>query len=93
MGEKKHKVVTVRGNIFPVKWDENNHVIRGVIDTVEQDEYFIETTKKGKELFRFLNRKVEVTGTLKEDAGGDFVISVSAYTLLDQGGAGNRING
>jgi hypothetical protein len=90
MEENKRKVITVRGNIFPAEWDGSNRVIRAVIDTVDQDEYFIENTRKGKELLNLLNRKVEVTGTLKENAAGDFMICVGTYSLLDAGGADRK---
>jgi hypothetical protein len=86
MEETKRRLITVRGSVFPAEWDDDNHVTRAVIDTVDQDEYFIENTKKGKELLNLLNRRVEVTGTLKEDTKGDFVICVSTYSILEGGG-------
>ena len=69
--------------IFPAKWDEKGQVIRLVIDTSEQDEYFISLNKKGKELLKHLRQNVEVTGDLTEGKDGNFIINVISYRLME----------
>ena len=77
------KELTVQGTIFPAKWDENRNVVRIVIDTTDEDEYFIDQNKNGRELLGFINRKVEITGTVRETDDNEFIFNVRTYTLLD----------
>ncbi len=70
------------GMIFPGKWDEKRQVERLVIDTADQDEYFISLNKKGKELLKYLRQNVEITGDLTEDKDGNFIMNVISYRLM-----------
>lgn len=79
----KPKELTVRGTIFPAKWDENRNVVNIVIDTTDEDEYLIDQNKNGRELLGFINRKVEITGTVRETDDNEFIFNVRTYTLLD----------
>jgi hypothetical protein len=72
----------IHGTIFPVEWDENNNVARVVIDTPDQDGYLIERNTKGKELLDFIRREVEVSGTIREDEGGNLIFKVKEYSLI-----------
>ena len=72
----------IRGTIFPVKWDENDNVVRVVIYTPDQDGYLIDRNKKGKELLDLLQREVEVSGTMREDEDGDLIFKVKEYSLI-----------
>ena len=73
---------TIRGTIFPVEWDENDNVVRVVIDTPDQDGYLIDKNKKGNELLEFIRRDVEISGTMREDEDGDLIFNVKEYSLI-----------
>lgn len=73
---------TIRGTIFPVKWDENDNVVRVVIDTPDQDGYLIDRNKKGKELLEYIRREVEVSGAIREDEDGNLIFKVKEYSLI-----------
>lgn len=73
---------TISGTIFPVEWDENDNVVQVVIDTPDQDGYLIEQNMKGKELLDFIRREVEVSGTMREDEGGNLIFKVKEYSLI-----------
>jgi hypothetical protein len=73
---------TIRGTIFPVEWDENDNVVRVVIDTPDQDGYLIDQNKKGNELLEFIRREVEISGTMREDEDGDLIFKVKEYSLI-----------
>ena len=73
---------TIRGTIFPVEWDENDNIVQVVIDTPDQDGYFVERNKKGKELLDLIRREVEVSGTMREDEDGDLIFKVKEYSLI-----------
>ena len=84
MQEGKTKELTLYGTLFPTKWDDKGQVERLVIDTVDQDEYFIAQNKKGKELLRFIRHQVEIKGTLREGDDGNFVINVGSYRMINE---------
>ncbi len=73
---------TIRGTIFPVEWDENDNVVRVVIDTPDQEGYLIDRNKKGNELLEFIHREVEVSGAMREDEGGSLIFNVKEYSLI-----------
>jgi hypothetical protein len=83
MRDNKKNERIICGMIFPAKWDEKGEVERLVIDTADQDEYFIGFNKKGKELVKYLRRNVEVTGDLTEDKDGNFIMNVIRYRLME----------
>jgi len=82
----KHTVeITIIGNIFPAKKDNNGKVIQVLIDSSdqEQDSYFIAKNKIGNELLELINRKVQVTGYVKEDDNGDLFFNIKNYKTID----------
>lgn len=92
MEEKRgHKELKIRGRIFPARRDHEGNVTRLVIDTVDQDEYFIDLNKKGKELFEFINRNVEVIGIVREDEDGNYIINVREYILMHNNHNNTRV--
>ena len=73
----------VRGILFPTDRYINSQPVHLIIDTVDQDAYFIVSNKTGEELIAFLHREVEITGSLRETNEGDFIFNVKRYRLLD----------
>ncbi|MEW6666204.1 MAG: hypothetical protein AB1512_13425 [Thermodesulfobacteriota bacterium] len=83
-GRKKGKVVTVRGLILPVEWDEHDNVVAVVIETADEESFIVETDKKGRELLQFIHHEVEATGTTREAEYGNVYIKVKTYTPLEK---------
>jgi hypothetical protein len=75
--------INIRGKVFPLAWDENHNVTEVVVDTPNQDGYIIDPRGKGKALLDFIRREVEVTGILKEDQNGDFILNVKEYRVVN----------
>ncbi|MDO9529687.1 MAG: hypothetical protein Q7J27_11090 [Syntrophales bacterium] len=82
MKEKKGAESTIAGIIIPIDWDDYDDVTRVAIQTSEEEEYFVDQTKKGKELLDFIEEEVEVTGSVREDEDGNFIIEVNEYGLI-----------
>ena len=83
MGEN---MISVRGVIVPVKWDERGNVIAVAISTHDEDEYLIDDRERGGELKAFIREEVEVVGRLKEKEESK-TMTVTRYSLkkvLDQ---------
>jgi hypothetical protein len=79
---RNEKEETIQGTIFPAGWDGNENVVRIIIDTTDEGEYYIDLDRKGKDLLKFLHQKVELTGTIREEKYGDLVIKVTKYKPL-----------
>jgi hypothetical protein len=79
-------MISVRGVIVPVKWDERGNVIAVAISTHDEDEYLIDDRERGGELKAFIREEVEVVGRLREDEESK-TMTVTRYSLkkvLDQ---------
>ena len=67
--KNKNKLVTLKGIIIPVNWDNKGQVAVIAISTHGEDEYLIYDDFKGKKLFNFIQELVTVKGEIKEVAG------------------------
>ena len=74
----------IHGTLFPARWNEKGEVKGLVIDTVDQDEYLIAQTGKGKQLMKCIHEEVTLTGTISEDERGVYFVHVKNYRLHDK---------
>ena len=85
-GDEKRKagnnLVTIRGILVPVDWDEKGNVVAVSVSTYDEDEYLIniERHKKGEELLPLIRKEVEVSGLVREDESSK-IITVKKYRL------------
>ena len=89
---------TINGIVTESDWDEDGNVtavaIEVTIETEDEDEesysseesdyYDVVMDDKGKELMDFLNKRVEVTGTVTEDDEGNKTIKVKNYKVIEK---------
>jgi hypothetical protein len=79
-------MISVRGVIIPVKWDERGNVTAVAISTHDEEEYLIDGRERGEELKTFIREEVELTGPVREEKENR-IITVKKYSLkkvLDQ---------
>jgi hypothetical protein len=81
MKKAETRDLTIRGIILPTEWDKHGHVTSIGIETEDNKDYIIFLDKIGEKLFKLVDRKVEVTGTVK-NVYGDLVFTVHNYALL-----------
>jgi len=86
------KDITIRGVIFPYSRDENNNVIGIVIDTDEQDSYFVDNNRNGKALLDFLHCRVEANGSIRENEDGEYIINIREYKILENMDDKKKVN-
>jgi hypothetical protein len=67
--KRKDKLISLRGIILPIDWDKDGNVIALGLSGTDEKEYQIEVKAKKQELLGLLQKEVEVTGLLKEEAG------------------------
>ncbi len=81
MKKAETRELTIRGIILPTEWDRHGHVTSIGIGTEDDKDYIIFLDKIGEKLFKLVDRKVEVTGTVK-NVYGDLVLTVRNYALI-----------
>lgn len=67
--KNKNDIVTLKGIVIPVSWDNKGNTVAIAISTDTEEEYLICNDNRGKKLFNFIQDLVKVRGTIKEVAG------------------------
>jgi len=75
------KVITIKGIVIPMDWDERGDVIAAAISTHGEEEYLFDCDKKGKELIDYLQHEVEVTGALREN-NNKKTLTITTYDVV-----------
>lgn len=83
MSENQH-MVTISGIVAPAIWDKDFNIVAISLAAFNEKEYLIEDDAKGEELFDQLRNLVKITGIIKGEQGGDRVIEVKNYEVLNQ---------
>jgi hypothetical protein len=78
---RRKDLISVRGILVPVEWDESGRVLTTAVSTDQEDEFVIDNDNRGEELCVHLRAEVEVTGRLREREGRR-IIRVEEFTLL-----------
>ncbi|MEW6334176.1 MAG: hypothetical protein AB1558_07890 [Thermodesulfobacteriota bacterium] len=73
--------VTLTGIVIPVDWNDDHEVTVTALATADEREYRVVGNRKGKEMRTYLQRQVEATGSLDEDASGRPVITIKRYIV------------
>ena len=73
-------IITVRGIVIPVDWDEKGKVIATALSTHTEDEYLIDHDYKGKELLHYIQEEVVVSGVARKH-NGKKTITITKYSL------------
>jgi hypothetical protein len=63
------RLITIRGLIIPVNWDEGGKVTAIATSTFEEEEYLLDYNKKIDRLFSLIRKEVEVTGYVRKEEG------------------------
>jgi len=67
--EKNGRLITIKGIVIPVYWDQKGNPVNVAIATHTEEEYFVRNDSKGKELLNLIRVGVKVRGLAKEVAG------------------------
>ena len=78
---KKGKNTILTGIVIPAAWNDDQEVTAASLATADEKEYRISGNKKGKELLSYLQRQLEVSGTLEKDNRGRSIIRVKSYLV------------
>lgn len=75
------KIITIRGIVIPVDWDEKGTVIAAALSTHNEEEYSIDRDYKGEELLRYIQKEVQVSGVARK-SNNRKTISIRAFELI-----------
>jgi len=91
--KNKNGLVTLKGIIIPVDWDNNGNIIAIAISTHGEEEFLICNDNNGKKLFNFIQNLVRVSGKIKEVAGIKLIkIKKIEKCIVMTNETGNSIN-
>lgn len=75
------KIITLRGVVIPVAWDEQGKVAGIAISTRDEDEYLIHDDELGNRLRGLINEEVEVSGYSRKRKNKKIII-VDTYKKI-----------
>ena len=75
-----HELITIRGLVTPVAWDEKGHITAVAVSTFDEDEYLIDKVDKWQQLLSLIRKEVEICGELREESGKK-IIRVKKYNI------------
>lgn len=76
------KLVSIRGVVTGSRWDKKFNVVGVSLSSVDEREYLVDNTGKGRELLAHIMEHIEVKGILREDEEGRWVIGVKSYQCI-----------
>jgi 5S rRNA maturation endonuclease (ribonuclease M5) len=79
--KKGEKVITIRGIVIPVDWDEKGTVIATALSTHNEEEYSIDHDYKGDELLRYIQKEVQVSGVERKN-NNKKTITITTYEVI-----------
>ena len=77
------KVITLRGIVIPVDWDEKGKVIASALTTHNEEEYLIDHDLKGRKLMGFMQHEVEVSGIVRKN-NKTKTITIASYEVIGE---------
>ena len=66
-------LITIKGIVIPMDWDEKGNVVGVAISTFNEDEYLVDRNEKGVKLMRFIRLEVEIRGILRKEGNRQMV--------------------
>lgn len=81
-GKSEKKEIRISGIINSLEWDDDDNITEIEISTAGED-YIVDPSGIGKELFDYVGEDVEVVGTVSKAKGDNNVIKIIKYELLD----------
>ncbi len=79
-----NSIITIRGLVIPVDWDDRGNVTATAISTHFEEDYLVDQNAWGEELIAFLRQKVRVSGSVIQNKNGKKFITVKKYEVLEE---------
>jgi len=81
--KKGGKIITIKGVVIPVDWDEKGKVIAAALSTHREEEYLIDHDDKGRKIMDYIQREVEVSGVVRKNNNKD-MITITTYEVIGE---------
>ena len=81
-GTRGNKVTTVRGILVAVDWDDNGTAIAVELSGNDEKQYLIDNHGKQKELLKFIQKEMEVSGMVRAGNDGKKIMTLKRYKVF-----------
>lgn len=78
---KGGKIITTRGIVIPVDWDEKGRMIAAGLSTHKEEEYLIDRDSKGRKLMDYIQHEVKVSGVVRK-TNNKKTITVTTFEVI-----------
>jgi 5S rRNA maturation endonuclease (ribonuclease M5) len=82
------KIITLRGIVIPVDWDEEGEVIAAALSTHNEEEYLIDHDHMGRKLMEYIHNEVEVRGVVRKKNNKKTITITTCEVIKEQPGNG-----
>ncbi len=79
--EGNSEQISLRGIVIPVDWDEEGNALKVALLTAHEKEYLLRDDGNSSRLLSLLRQEVDVTGTVREEAGKKVITVQHCRTL------------
>ncbi|MCX8012530.1 MAG: hypothetical protein N3A64_05210 [Desulfobacterota bacterium] len=83
-------IISLRGVIIPVDWDQKGNVIATAISTHNEEEYLIIDKIDPERINLLLNEEVEITGWVKKKGKKKMIEVITCKSVITEGSGNNN---
>ena len=92
MKKTKSKGTVIAGIVVPAVWNDYGQVTGTAINTYDEKEYIVEKDGSGRALIKLLQKRVEVTGKIRERLDGKKTIRIQTVKSLTNRDQNNQLS-
>jgi hypothetical protein len=81
--ERQGQQINIKGIIIPAAWDAEGNATKAAISAFNEEEYLIEENGEGKRLLSLMQKVVEVSGVMRQEAGNK-ILKVEKFQQTTQ---------
>ena len=74
---KNKRPVKLRGIVIPIDWDSEGNVLAVALSSYDESNYIVETNPNDMEFLNYLQKEVEITGTIGVKDGQKMILAHS----------------
>ena len=74
---KSKRPVKLRGIVIPIDWDSEGNVLAVALSSYDESNYIVETNPNDMEFLNYLQKEVEITGTIGVKDGQKMILAHS----------------
>ncbi len=85
--ERQGQQINIKGIIIPAGWDADGNATKAALSAFNEEEYLIEENGEGIRLLSLMQKVVEVSGVMRQEAGNK-ILKVEKFQQAERDGDG-----